>query len=123
MKMKMAARVLRWTARVWSLLAILLVCFFAIGESVGSSGPPSTPQEWLGLALWPIGSDIGLILAWFRERTGGIVAIAFFAAFYLWNLIRSGHLPSGPSFLLMTAPAFLFLTAGFWPRNSVPRQA
>lgn len=117
------ARVILWIARIWSLLSILLVLAFAIGESVGSKGPSPSRQEWIGLTLWPIGAGLGLLIAWFRERLGGLVALGSLAAFYLWNLLRSGHLPRGPYFLLLTAPAFLFLIKFPLPHNERPRHA
>lgn len=112
-----AALVSRWFARVWSLLSILIILMLAIGESVGSKGRRPTSQEWLGLALWPIGAIAGLVVAWFREELGGIIAIACLAGFYAWNLLHSGFLPRGPFFLLFTAPAFLFLAAGLLSRH------
>ena len=103
----------RWVARIWSILSILAVLVFAVGEAVGGNGPRPTSQEWVGLALWPIGVGVGLVAAWFREKLGGIVALGCLIAFYVWNLLRSGHLPRGPFFFLMAAPGLLFLIDGF----------
>jgi hypothetical protein len=102
----------RWVARVWSILSILAVLAFAVGEALAGNGPRPTPEEWVGLALWPIGVGVGLVVAWFREELGGILALGCLIAFYLWNLHRSGHLP-GPFFFLMAVPGLLFLIAGF----------
>ena len=103
----------RWVARAWSILSILAVLVFAAGEAVGGNGPRPTPQDWVGLALWPVGVGVGLVAAWFREELGGILALGCLIAFYVWNLLRSGHLPRGPFFFLMAAPGLLFLIAGF----------
>ena len=108
----------RWVARAWSILSILAVLAFAVGEAVGGNGPRPTPQELVGLALWPIGVGAGLVVAWFREELGGIFALGCLIAFYVWNLFRSGHLPQGPFFFLMAAPGLLFLIAGFLSRRS-----
>ena len=54
--------VARWVARIWSILSILVVLVFTVGEAVGGNGPRPTPQEWVGLALWPIGVCVGLVL-------------------------------------------------------------
>jgi len=108
----------RWVARVWSILSILAVLAFAVGGAVGGNGPRPTPQEWVGLALWPIGVGVGLVVAWFREELGGVLALGCLIAFYIWNLLRSGHLPRGPFFFLMAAPGLLFLIAGFLSRRS-----
>src|SRR5208337_634293 len=108
----------RWVARVWSILSLLAVLVFAVGEAMGGSGPGPTPQEWVGLALWPIGVGVGLVVAWFREKLGGTFALGCLIAFYVWNLLRSGHLPRGPFFFLMAAPGLLFLIAGFLSHRS-----
>ncbi len=107
------ALVVRWIARVWSILSIVFVFVFAVGDSVGGSGPRPTSQEWVGLALWPIGVCVGLVVAWYREELGGIFALGCLIVFYVWNLLRSGHLPHGPFFFLVAAPGLLFLSAGF----------
>ncbi|MFY9674252.1 MAG: hypothetical protein WB817_01715 [Terriglobales bacterium] len=105
------AFIARWVARAWSILNILIVFLFAIGESLRPVGAGPNYQEWIGLALWPVGVAIGLLVAWLHEVAGGTVALASLAAFYLWNLFRSGHLPRGPFFLLIAAPAVVFLLA------------
>jgi hypothetical protein len=112
------AVVTRWVARVWSIVSIVAVLAFAVGEAAGGNGPGPTPQEWVGLALWPIGVGVGLVVAWFREELGGILALGCLIAFYVWSLLRSGHLPRGPFFFLMAAPGLLFLIAGFLAHRS-----
>jgi hypothetical protein len=111
--------VARWVARGWSILSILVVLVFAIGEVLGG-GPRPTLQEWVGLALWPVGVGVGLCLAWYREGPGGIFALGCLIAFYAWNLFRSGQLPRGPFFCLIAAPGVLFLIAGFLSHRSAP---
>ena len=101
---------LRWVARVWSLLSVLFVLVFAFGELTARQWP--TPIEWIGLSLWPIGVCAGLIVGWFRDEAGGILALGCLAAFYFWSLLHSGHLPRGPFFALVAAPGFLFVVAG-----------
>ena len=108
-----AVSILRWVARIWSLLNLLAVLVFAVGEGMASPGPGPTAQEWVGLALWPIGVGVGLILAWFVERLGGTLALASLAGFYWWNLLRTGYAPRGIGFIFLAAPGLLFLAAGF----------
>ena len=86
----------RWIGRVWSVLSIAFVFAFALGEAARVIGPRVTIQEWIGLALWPVGVCVGLVLAWHREELGGIVALGCLIAFYVWNLLRSGHWPRAP---------------------------
>jgi len=114
------AVVVRWVARAWSILSILFVLAFFIGEA--GSGPGPTAREWVGLSLFPIGVSVGLIVAWFREGLGGILALGCLIAFYVWNLAHSGHLPRGPFFFLVAAPGLLFLVAGLLARRSGVRE-
>jgi len=118
-----AIPVLRWIARVWSILSILTVLFFAVNELLPSGGPPPTLQEWLGLTLFPIGVSVGLVIAWYREELGGILALGCLIAFYIWNLLHSGHLPRGPFFFLIAAPALFFLGAGFLSHRGPVRES
>jgi len=118
-----AALVARWIARTWSVLSIITLLFFAVNELLPSAGPPPTLQEWLGLTLFPIGVCLGLVLAWYRETPGGILALASLVAFYAWNLLRSGHLPHGPFFFLLAAPSLLFLIAASLSRRRGHRVA
>ncbi len=113
--------VARWIARVWSILGILVVCAFAVGEVAHGSGPRPTLQEWVGLALWPIGVCVGLAVAWYREELGGALALGCVIAFYIWNLLHSRHLPQGPFFFLIAAPGLLFLFAGFLSHRGAVR--
>jgi hypothetical protein len=107
------AVVSRWTARVWSILSIGFVLVFAVGEGMAGGGPRPGLHEWVGLALFPIGVGVGLVVAWFREELGGILALGSLIAFYVWNFLRSGHWPRGPYGFLVAAPGLFFLIAGF----------
>lgn len=111
--------VARWVARGWSGLNILVVLLFVVSEIVGSGGKPPTTQEWVALALWPIGVAVGLIIAWYCEVVGAILALGCLVGFYIWDLLRSGRFPQGPFFLLFAAPAFVFLIAAFLSRRSL----
>lgn len=111
----------RWIARVWSMISILFVLAFAVGEIMEGRGPRPTAQEWVGLALWPVGVGVGLVVAWYRETMGGILALGCFLAFYVWNLFRSGRLPPGPFFFLVAAPSVLFLVVGLVSHRSATK--
>jgi hypothetical protein len=108
---------LRLTAKIWSILSIGFVLLIFIGEMINATGPAPTLDEWLGLAFFPMGVVIGLILAWWHEGVGGAVTVLSFVAFYIWELILSGSLADGPFFLLVAAPGFLFLTTWLQSRR------
>ncbi|HVM94624.1 MAG TPA: hypothetical protein VMT67_17510 [Terriglobales bacterium] len=113
-----AAFVTRWVARAWSVLNILIIFMFAIGESLRPLGAVPTYQEWIALALWPVGVAIGLLVSWLREVLGGLIALFCLASFYFWTFLRSGHLPHGPFFFLIAAPALVFLLAAILSARS-----
>lgn len=104
-----AIRMVRWAARIGSLLSLAFIGMFVVGELFNPTGPMPTPTEWLGLAFFPLGVLIGLGLGWWHEGVGGATAVLSLIAFYVWNWVVSGSLALGPFFLLLTAPAFLYL--------------
>jgi hypothetical protein len=119
------AVVLRWVARIWSIFSIftiLTLLSFTVGGATGGRGPRPTLQEWIGLALLPAGAGLGLVVAWYREKLGGILALGCLIFFYGWNLLRSGHLPEGPFFFVMAVPSLLFLLAGLLCHRGSPRE-
>ena len=107
----------RWVARAWSILNVLLVFMFAIGASLRPTGTEANLQQWIGLALWPVGVAVGLLLAWLHEAMGALLALSCLIAFYLWNLLRAGSVPRGPFFFLIAAPALVFLLAATLSRR------
>jgi hypothetical protein len=115
----LASKVLNWIARICSLAGIAFVLLFLFGEVLSGHGVRPTAAEWIGLALWPGGVGVGLIVAWFRKGLGGVIAIGSLTAFYVWNLLERGRFPRGPYFLLVAAPGVLFLLSSFFSR---PRQ-
>jgi hypothetical protein len=107
--------ILHWIARVWSVLSIAMLVLFVFGEAF-ETRPSGT--ELVGLIFFPIGVMVGLILAWWREMAGGLVAVGSLAAFYLWNFFQGGRLPLGPWFVLVVMPGFLFLISALSTRRA-----
>jgi hypothetical protein len=103
-------------ARIWSLASIVFVLVFLFGEGLSDPGAKPTAVEWVGLALWPGGVIVGLIVAWLRKGIGGAIAIGSLIAFYIWNLLGSGTFPRGPYFLLVAGPGFVFLLSSLLSR-------
>jgi hypothetical protein len=103
------AGVARWSGRILSLLSIGLIGLFVIGE------PPwpwrLSGFEALMLLCFPITVVAGLIVAWWREGAGALVAVLGVSAFYLVHLAGSGGWPGGPWFLIFASPAALFLVS------------
>jgi hypothetical protein len=100
-------------------MSLGFVLLFVIGELLNGNGARPTRLEWIGLALWPGGVCLGLVIAWFRARLGGAIATVCLIAFYLWSLLERGRFPGGPYFVLVAVPGFLFLLSSFmsWPQQ------
>jgi hypothetical protein len=100
---------LRWTARIWSILSILFIMAFAIGEGLlFQETAPFRLSELVGLLFFPVGILIGMLLGWWREGLGGIVTMVSLVVFYGISFFTNGRFPSGPYFALVAAPGLLF---------------
>lgn len=109
----------RWAARLTGAGTLGLLLLFVVAHVFENPpGPRPTSSEWLGLMFFPTGVIVGLIVAFFRERLGALIAISSLAVFYLWHLAGRGEFPSGPYFFLFTSPAFLFLASGLLEKAS-----
>lgn len=106
---------LKWSARVLSILVLILLAQFAF-----SGGKAPTTNEIAALAFFPVGMSIGLIIAWWREGLGALISLASLAAFYAWLFFVRGDVPRGPYFLLFTLPAFLFV--GCWLSSRISKK-
>ena len=113
-----ASRAIIWVARIWSLAAVGFVLLFLVGEVLNGQGGKPTGAEWIGLAFWPGGVCLGLIIAWFRLGLGGAIATASLVGFYIWYLLERGTFPTGPYFILVAAPGVLFLIASLLSNRS-----
>ncbi len=100
---------LRKVARLWSVLNPLFIAAIFFGEGVHFT--ELTAYEKVGFLFFPCGVVAGLWLAWWRERWGALLTIGSLVAFY-FVLCLDGRCPRGPYFLLIAAPALLFLRLG-----------
>ena len=103
--------IVRWIARIWSILSIGFVLFMFVGAGLneGVDLARFSARDVIGLAFFPLGVCVGLVLAWRRERLGGLITVGSLVAFYLAMLISDGRFPRGPYFALVAAPGLLFL--------------
>jgi hypothetical protein len=98
--------IIRWAARVWSLLSIAALLLPFVMEGLIWMYANSI-REILGHVCY-MGILIGLILSWFKEGAGGATTTISLMLFYIvfW---ATGRTPTGPYFILIAAPGFLFL--------------
>jgi len=108
--------VLRWSARVLSILSVGVVLLFAFGEGLNLSY--FTARELVLFAFFPIGVCLGMALAWRWEGLGGGITVASLAAFYLVQRLTSSSFPRGFAFAVLAAPGFLFLLCWLWARST-----
>lgn len=93
-------------ARVGSIASITLLLMLFMGE-----GQPSkiSANEWIGLLFFPIGTVIGMAIAWWKEGVGSVVTLGSLLGFYLiWGFLLRNHI-GGWWFVVFAAPGFLFL--------------
>lgn len=107
--------VLRWIARILSMLSIGLMVLFLVGE--GLADPDASLAdikltEWGLVIFFPLGVVIGMIVSWWREGTGGAVTAVSLFLFYVYHSLVFGNLPGGLWFFIFSLPGFLFL--GCW---------
>jgi hypothetical protein len=109
-------RLVRWSARVTSLLLLGLVLAIVIGHG----GPPNvlgqpTPVQLefaaMGLMLF------GLLLGWIREGVGGLLLIIGLAALSIVELVVNGR-PALGAFPLFAVPGVLFLLSALLRRRN-----
>ena len=106
---------LRWAARIASVVCIAIIFLFFVGEGIDFSNVAAA--EYVGLLFFPLGVMIGLVLAWREEFAGGAVTVISIAAFYIiYGAILSGKLWQGWAFLPFLIPGFLFMLYGLQSR-------
>ena len=99
-------------ARIWSLVSILFILFFVVGEGLTVNGVWPTPDEWVGIAFFPVGLLLGLLISWRNEGFGGFVGLLSTVGFYIWNFASNGSFVRGPFIILLAAPSLLFMV--YW---------
>ena len=112
-----ALSALLWTARALSVVSVVILLLFLLGED-GLDPSKVRPREWAGLLFFPFGVMVGMVVAWWRERLGGAVCVGSLLAFYFWHLLTAGGPPKGLAFLAFSLPGFLFLLYGLLSRRS-----
>ena len=103
-----ATRVLRWTARILSVLFVAFCLLMFVGESLESRNRPGseplTADAAVQLAMMGV-SLLGLLLAWKWELIGGIIALA---AYVLVGLINY------KAFIVIPIPILALMFLGCW---------
>jgi hypothetical protein len=109
--------ILRWIARIWSLVGVGMLLFFLTGDEFHPD--QLTAHEWASLILFPTGVTFGLVVAWRWEALGGAITVASLAAFYLLESFFVHALPTGWVFLALAIPGCLFLLSAALTRREI----
>ena len=102
--------ILRWAARLGSLISLAFMLLIFFGEEMKVS--QLTAAEILGLLFFPVGVTVGMLLGWRWETIGGAVTIVSLLAFYKVMYAASGRFPEGIWFGLFALPGLFFLYCG-----------
>ncbi len=100
-------QLIRWAARILSVVNIVFIILFVIGE--GFNYTLITQTELTLFIFFPVGISIGMILAWWQEGIGGSITVGSLVMFYIIHFANRGQFPNGWWFLVFTIPGFLFL--------------
>ncbi len=118
MKKNSLATVLRWIARIWGILSIAFILVMFIGNIFLETDPYQfQSEELLAFAFFPVGVLAGVLLGFWQEMRGGIIALGSLIIFYIVELISSGTIAKGPWFLLVAAPGLFFIAAALASRE------
>ena len=99
--------ILRWSARILSIIVVGILLVFAFGEGLNLSH--FTARELLLFVFFPLGFCVGMVVARWREGLGGGITVGSLAAFYLAHRLLSSGFPRGWAFVALAVPGFLFL--------------
>jgi hypothetical protein len=109
--MPRSVKIIRWIARIWSLLIFVFVVIRLFLPDPNATEPVPA-EDWFLLSLWGV-SVLGLLVAWRWEPVGAIITIAsMLFREIMWVVLRGSW---WVNFLLLWAvvlpPAVLFLIA------------
>jgi hypothetical protein len=102
--------VIRRIARIWSIVSIAFFLIMLVGEVLLPHAEATfSTRDLIAFLFFPIGTFVGMLIAWRRELIGGCMTIGSMLAFYLWLRFMDGEFPRGPLFLIIIMPGILFL--------------
>jgi hypothetical protein len=120
--MRNALQVLRWLARIGSLVSYFVMVLYLVGE--GFTVSSFTFNDWVGFICFPVGALGGQLVGWWNELVGGIITTVSLLAFYLIYGLLLHIWPTGPAYIVFSIPGFIFLVAGilkYYDSKNEPR--
>ncbi len=104
--------IVKWIARILSLIMVTILLMFFFGEGDFSQPIKLTWQEIIAIIFFPIGVVSGMVVAWWREKLGAIIGISSLVLFYLLDIVFTSTPPSGIWFLVFSSPLYFFAFYG-----------
>jgi len=114
-------RIVRWIARGGSLASIGFMLAYVVAQRANPFQMQSS--DLLLFLCFPSAVGAGVILAWFWELGGAVIALGGLTAFYAANRFLVGDYPPGWKFVALTAPGILFLVSAVLRRLESKRCA
>lgn len=101
---------IRSAARMVSVLLLILIVMFVVGEGLPKPSELARSERLLGIAL--IAMTLGLIVGWWRELAGAILIFGGFFSFMAIEFVASGDAGMGAVFVLFPVAGALYLV--YW---------
>ncbi len=104
--------ILRWIARIWSLLVFIFALVVIFSPDPYAVHPPTAKEVFL-LSFWGI-AILGLLIGWKWERLGGFIAIFTMAVRELvyWAVTGEWIINFLLIWVLVIPPAVMYLLVG-----------
>jgi hypothetical protein len=109
-KMLKRTHIMRWAARIWSILALVFGVILLVSVLVEQQTDPQSSIYWLLFGLW-FASLLGLLAGWRWEMAGGVIALTSLVSRELMVYFFSGQVLVGfwMVWLPILPPAVLFM--------------
>jgi hypothetical protein len=112
--------ILRWITRFWSYIVVAFILLFVGAHIFGDGIGKMSLSDAIAFTFFPVGLTIGLIIAWWKESIGGIVATISIIAFHLTMLFNHGNLDFVFLIEMLAVPGPLFIICWLLSRNKKP---
>jgi hypothetical protein len=112
MKQQKKIKIIRWIARIWSILAVLLAFVLLISTLMENGDEPPSTIFWMLFGLW-FAAVLSLLVSWRWEIVGSVLAITALISREMAVFYLSGEFLVGfwMVWLPVLPPAILFILA------------
>lgn len=112
MKQQKKIKIIRWTARIWSLLVLIFAIAMLVTQLLADDSEGSSTLYWVLFGLWFF-AVLGLIASWRWEIAGAVLAITALTSREMAVFYLSGEMLANfwMIWLPILPPAILYLLA------------